>query len=174
LQPVQFRCLGAGNGRNGGVAQLSHMAGGIGRVAPGGRFKAVLLHKNAALGQGLRVADNGLDRLHRRAGHSYQVLPDVHVAHSGNDDFGVGVQQVQHGGNIARAGIFKRQNAELRIALLHSVKDLAPGGKGGFPRKGEEPPQRDMAPRAGHTLIGGGVPAQLCPLIRTGNRHGIV
>ena len=30
-----------------------------------------------------------------------------------------------------------------------------------------------MAPRAGHTLIGGGVPAQLCPLIRTGNRHGI-
>ena len=149
------------------------MAGRVGGVAPGGRFKAVLLYKNAALGQRLRVADDGPDRLQRRARHAQQVLPDRQVAHPGNDNIGVGVQQVEHGGDIARVGVFKRQNAELCIPVLHGVKDLAPGGAGRLPRKGEKAAQRNVAPRTGHALVGGGIAAQPGALVCAGNAHGI-
>ena len=60
------------------------------------------------------------------------------------------------------------------VTVLHGVKDLAPSGKGRLARKGEEPPQGNMAPRAGHALIGRCVAAQPCALVGTGNCHCIV
>ena len=150
------------------------MAGGIGRVAPCAGFKAVLLHENAALGQRLRMADDRADGLQRCTRHRQQILPDGQVTHAGDDDVRVGVQQIQHGGHIARIGVFKRKYAELRISALHSIKDLAPGGAGRLPRKGEQALQCNLAPCAGHPLIGSGVAAKAHALIRAGNGHRII
>ena len=171
LQAVQLRGFGAGNGGQRGVVLLCHMAGGVRRVAPRLQGKGVLLQKDIALRQRLRVADHGAYLLDFRAGQRHQILPDGQVAHCRHGDLRVGVQKVQHSGNIPRAGIFKGQHAKARIAVLHGVKHLAPCGKGGGAGKGEQLAQGNVAPRALNALIGGGVLPQRGALVRAGNRH---
>ena len=153
---------------------LGDGARGLGGVAPGAGGKAVLLQERAALRQGLGVADDRAHLGQTAARHAQQVLPDGQVAHAGHDQAGVGVEQVQHGGNVPGAGVFKGQHAELGVAVLYGVEHFRPGGEGERPRKGEQPPQGDVAPGALHALVGGGAAAQDGALVCARNVHGLL
>ena len=131
----------------------------------------MLLQKDIALRQRLRMADDRADILDFRAGQRYQILADGQIAHVGHCDLRVGVQKIQHGADIPGAGIFKGEHAEPCIAVLHSVKHLGPGGKSRSAGKGKELAQGNMAPRALYALIGSCVLPQRGALVRAGNRH---
>ena len=120
------------------------------------------------------MTDDGAHIAEFRTLHAQQVLLDGHVLHVGHNDVRVGVQQVQHGGNIPCVGVFKGQHTKLGVAVLHSVKHLGPGGKGSGPGKGKHPPQGNVAPCALHALISGGVAAQSGPLVGAGDGHGLL
>ena len=83
----------------------------------------------------------------------------------------MGIQQVQHSGNIARVGIFKRQNTAVGIAQLHRLHHLVPGGVGPRLGKGEQLAQRNVGPCALHPLIRGDILPDQNMLVRAGNRQ---
>ena len=153
------------------VALFRHIAGGIRCVAPGFGGKVVQFQEWPTLRQRLLVTDDRFDLAQLRARQRQQVLPDGQVAHAGYFQAGVGIQQVQHSGNIARVGIFKRQNAAVSIAPLHGFHHLVPGGVRLCLGKGEQLTQRNVGPRALHPLVGGNILPNQNMLVRAGNRQ---
>ena len=174
FQPVQLRRFGAGDGCHALIPQLRHMAGRIGGVAPHHGLRTVGTQKQAALGQRLLVAHHRFDVRQRGPRQSQQVLPDGQVAHAGDGQLRMGVQKVQHGGHVPGVGVLKGQHTELGLAPADRLAYLRPGGKRLAAGKGEQPPQRNVAPRALHPLIGRGVPPQHGPLVRLGHLHGLL
>ena len=85
--------------------------------------------KDTALGQRLGVTDHGAHPGQGSPRNAQQVLPDGQITHPGHDQTRVGVQQIQHGGNIPGIGIFKGKYPKFGVAVLYGIKDLAPGGK---------------------------------------------
>ena len=106
-----------------------------------------------------------------RAGQSEQILPDGQIEHPHNRKLRVGVKQIEHGGYIPGAGIFKRQHTIARIPGRDGLADFGPGGKGtGFGRR-QQLAQRDVTPRALYPLVGRDVPPEQLPLVGAGDCH---
>ena len=174
LQPIELGGLGRGDGRQRSVAAFGHMAGCVGGVAPGAGGQVVGFQERAALGQRLLMADDGADARQGRAGQGQQVLADGQVGHAGDGQAGAGIEQVHHGGHIPGVGVFKGEHAVLGVPCLHRVADIRPGGIGPGFGKGQKPAQRDVAPGPLHPLVGSHVPPQQLPLVRPGDRHGLL
>ena len=174
LQPVELGCLRRGDGRQAFVTAFGHMAGGVGRVAPGARFQPVRFEERAGLRQRLLVADDGADARERRARQRQQVLADGQAGHAGDRELRARIEQIEHGRNVPGVGIFKRQNAVLRVPGFDRIADIGPGGVGFGAGKRQQQRQGDVAPRALHALIGGDVPPQQAALVRAGDRERLL
>ena len=123
LQAVDLGGQWRGDGGLGEVRGIGDLPGGAGGVSGDEWRPAVLPDDLSALAQGVHVAVDGLDRLHRRPGHAHQVEADAQEM-LGDDVQAGGREVVVDVGHPPGDGVVDRNHRQLGLTVLDRGEDV--------------------------------------------------